>query len=284
MRDAPDHWYWGLEKELTAPAALVFQPKSKMRENMFWAWLSASMPESSRIYVVGANRGGIKSAAKRMKNVCVDVAKIDSAAHASLYQGNLIAGGTFALSYFAQTLPVSSGDFVAQLYHYPGVFSASRLDAGTQMLLSVFPIVEAGQRVLDFGCGNGVISCRAAWAGAQVTATDVDYFALLSTCRNLAQFSTSFEVLPSDGVPQGLATFDHIISNPPFHQGLAENRNLGRKFIRDAWGQLQPGGLLTFVGNRHLGYEQVLHTLPTSLNVLAEDSQYRVFQVRKPIA
>lgn len=284
MRDAPEQWHWGIEKELTAQAALVFQPKSKMRENMLWAWLAAHMPESSRIYVVGANRGGIKSAAKRMKNVCVDVAKIDSAAHASLYQGNLIAGGTFTLSDFAQTLPVSSGDFVAQLKHYPGVFSAARLDVGTQMLLSVFPNVEAGQRVLDFGCGNGVISCRAAWADAQVVATDVDYFALLSTRLNLAQFSISSEVLPSDGVPRGLAAFDHIISNPPFHQGLAENRDLGRNFIRDAWGQLKPGGLLTFVANRHLAYEQVLRTLPTPLNVLAEDSQFRVFQVRKPVA
>jgi predicted nicotinamide N-methyase len=44
-----------------------------------------------------------------------------------------------------------------------------------------------GRRVLDFGCGSGVVAIAAAWAGAaQVIACDIDPLALEATRKNAA--------------------------------------------------------------------------------------------------
>ena len=54
------------------------------------------------------------------------------------------------------------------------------------------------------------------------------------------------------------ARYDFIVSNPPFHQGRADEPDLGRAFIAAAAAALKPGGRLWLVANRHLPYEAVL--------------------------
>lgn len=47
------------------------------------------------------------------------------------------------------------------------------------------PAIVAGKRVLDFGCGSGVVAIAAAMAGAaEVVACDIDPAALLATAEN----------------------------------------------------------------------------------------------------
>ena len=47
------------------------------------------------------------------------------------------------------------------------------------------PALVAGKRVLDFGCGSGVVAIAAAMAGAaEVVACDIDPVALLATAEN----------------------------------------------------------------------------------------------------
>ena len=61
-------------------------------------------------------------------------------------------------------------------------------------------------------------------------------------------------------VTRGLpARYDFIVSNPPFHQGRADQPELGRAFIASPRPQaLKPGGRLWLVANRHLPYEAAL--------------------------
>ena len=62
-----------------------------------------------------------------------------------------------------------------ELCALPGVFAAGRLDEGTSMLLPHLKYLKDRRRVLDWGCGCGVIAACAARAGAEeVMAADVD--------------------------------------------------------------------------------------------------------------
>ena len=55
---------------------------------------------------------------------------------------------------------------------YPGVFAAKRIDEGTALLIGVLPPLRADARVLDYGCGSGVIGASAA-ARAPAIALDL---------------------------------------------------------------------------------------------------------------
>ena len=66
----------------------------------------------------------------------------------------------------------------------PGVFAAGKLDPGTAQLLEAVQCEDfAGKRVLDLGCGYGLIALKASLAGAAVTAVDDDLLAVRSTHR-----------------------------------------------------------------------------------------------------
>jgi 16S rRNA (guanine1207-N2)-methyltransferase len=104
------------------------------------------------------------------------------------------------------------GDFAS----WPGLFAHGRLDAGTALLLRHLPEVR-GARVLDFGCGAGVLSAAALQRGAaSVDAVDVDALAVHATRHNVP----GARVHLADGVPAG-GPWDVILSNPPLHTGHA---------------------------------------------------------------
>ena len=69
-----------------------------------------------------------------------------------------------------------------------GVFSADRLDKGTQVLLDHVPDPPKTGTFLDLGCGWGPITLALAGAapGATVLATDVNERSLVLTARNAA--------------------------------------------------------------------------------------------------
>ena len=69
-----------------------------------------------------------------------------------------------------------------------GVFSADRLDKGTQVLLDHVPDPAQTGTFLDLGCGWGPITLALAGAApqAQVLATDVNERSLALTARNAA--------------------------------------------------------------------------------------------------
>lgn len=99
---------------------------------------------------------------------------------------------------------------------WPGLFAHGRLDPGTALLLRHLPAVR-GARVLDFGCGAGVLSAAALARGAaSVDATDVDALAVHATRRNVP----AARVHLADGIPPG-GPWDVILSNPPLHTGHA---------------------------------------------------------------
>ena len=107
-----------------------------------------------------------------------------------------------------------------------GVFSADRLDKGTQVLLDHVPDPAQTGTFLDLGCGWGPITLALAGAApqARVLATDVNERSLALTARNAAAAGLdNVRTAPADALlaelRQSSTPVDLIWSNPPVRIG-----------------------------------------------------------------
>ncbi len=163
-----------------------------------------------------------------------------------------------------------------------GVFAQGRVDIGTSVL---FRETEppTGGRILDLGCGYGVIglACALAAPTARVTAVDVNQRAVLLANENAASLGVTdrFRAL----VPEGVApeeTFDEIWSNPPIRIGKAALHELLLTWLP----RLAPEGRAVMVVGKNLGADSLQRWLgeqgfPTER--LASAKGFRVLQTRR---
>lgn len=163
-----------------------------------------------------------------------------------------------------------------------GVFSAGRLDKATTLLLGALDGLDLrGKRVLDLGCGAGVIGAWAARRGAEVTLLDADLQSVRSSEETLKANDLPGEVLHSDaGSALGERMFDVILTNPPFHVGRGVVLDVAREFIAAARHHLRPGGTLYLVANDPLPYEKALAELGDAQELLREGG-FKVLKVSR---
>ncbi len=164
----------------------------------------------------------------------------------------------------------------------PGVFAAGKLDPGTARLLEVVQFgAFAGRRLLDMGCGYGLLALKASLAGAAVTAVDDDLLAVRSTHRNAERYGADVRALHSDvdSELQG-ELFDVVLMNPPFHVGKQVVMDVPGAFLAAAYERLTPGGTLLLVANRALPYERELAGF-ASWETLHSDAQFKVLRATR---
>ena len=146
-----------------------------------------------------------------------------------------------------------------------GTFAAEKVDPGTRALLrALSERALAGRdgapgRLLDLGCGTGLLARAALAAGAvAVVAVDDDLAAVRSAAANLGVDERA-RVVHAD-LTEGVAgaDFDSVWCNPPFHVGRQVVGALSRAFVAAAHEVLRPGGEAWFVANRALPYEAEL--------------------------
>ncbi len=87
--------------------------------------------------------------------------------------------------------------------------------------------VGPGTRFLEVGCGAGVIAMTAARAGADVTATDANPFAVDLCRHNAKQNKLRMDVVETDLLAGLDGPFDVIAFNPPYLPTDEEDRVTG---------------------------------------------------------
>ncbi|MET9254058.1 methyltransferase [Streptomyces sp. NPDC003717] len=168
---------------------------------------------------------------------------------------------------------------------HAGVFCADRLDIGTRFFLAHLPGTRGG-RVVDLGCGNGVVGTAVGLAdpAAEVLFTDESFQAAASARdtweANGAAGRAEFRVGDGlEGVPDGSA--DLVLNNPPFHSHQATTDATAWRMFAGARRVLRPGGELWVVGNRHLGYHLKLRRLFGNSHLVAGDRKFVVLRAVK---
>ncbi len=154
-------------------------------------------------------------------------------------------------------------------------FAGNKVDAGTRLLLQHLDV--PGADVLDFGSGNGVISAVLARAGHRVHARDVSWSAVAATAETALANNLTLEISWADGLEElEDESFDAIVTNPPFHQGVAKESTPTLQMFDDARRVLRPGGQLWCVYNSHLPYRKELNARLGRTSVVAQDRNYTV--------
>ncbi|MPY54816.1 methyltransferase [Streptomyces sp. K1PN6] len=166
--------------------------------------------------------------------------------------------------------------------NHAGVFCADRLDIGTRFFLRHLPHGRGGGRVVDLGCGNGVVGTTVALGDpeAEVVFVDESYQAVASAeATYTANAEGKAEFVVGDGM-EGFAagSVDLVLNNPPFHSHQATTDVTAWRMFQGARRALRPGGELWVVGNRHLGYHVKLRRLFGNSELVASDAKFVVLR------
>ena len=160
-----------------------------------------------------------------------------------------------------------------------GLFSPEHADRGTMAMLSTVEF-RPGMRVMDLGCGCGIVGIAAAKkCGVEnVVMSDIDPNAV-ETARENAESNGvgGVKIVVSDGF-DGVdeAGFDLILSNPPYQTDFA----VAKKFIEKGFNRLTVGGRMVMVTKRLDWYRNKLKAIFGGVRVQEIDGYY-VFTAEK---
>ena len=176
-----------------------------------------------------------------------------------------------------------------RLKNLANVYSGESLDQGARFMLEHLPSGDQHQKVIDLGCGNGVLSVKLAQLNPNMAITCVDesHMAVASAKQNL------FDNIGEDRDFQFIANncldgfiddeYDLVVCNPPFHQQQAVTDHIAWQMFCDAKHVLGNGGQLLVIGNRHLGYDVKLKRLfgKSNVTLVAANKKFVILQATK---
>ncbi|WP_447553282.1 methyltransferase [Vreelandella sp. EE22] len=263
--------------DLASGQVVLFWPKAHQLGIWWLQWLCQVLPEDTAVDIVGEHQGGIKRVPQFLAEQGMRCDKLDNARRCTLFTTRTVA----ASNPDAAWTTFQAEDLT--LVSHPGVFGHGKVDEGTRLLLEQLAKLpfKAPLRVLDMGCGDGIITAWLARRGHQVTAVDVSAFAVKASQRTLAANELDARVLESDvyAALEG-ERFDVIVSNPPFHQERDIAYGPSATLIEQALEHLTPRGQLILVANAFLPYPPLLERAFNDFETLADNRRFRVYLAR----
>ncbi|MGJ8679188.1 methyltransferase [Paraglaciecola sp.] len=274
------HFSAAYPTDIKFDGAVIYVPKSKEQLKMLIANVAASLHKNGSLLLVGENKGGIKSAAKLLDSVCSQTNKIDSARHCALFGGQLDKTvKAFDILKWQTELPITVAGLTYQVCSLPGVFNHGSLDLGTQLLLENLPEIKTG-RLLDFGCGAGVIGCFLGLKSpnSEVVMSDVSALAIHCSKQSAKLNGLEVDVVASNGLANVSGKYSKIVTNPPFHTGIQTDYSVTQGFIEQLNKFISNNGDLVLVANRFLRYSELLEKRFGVVNLIEQTSKFSLYQ------
>lgn len=161
-----------------------------------------------------------------------------------------------------------------------GVFSKMHVDKGTLLLASNMKVGK-GNKVLDIGCGVGILGIVAASLGALVWMSDVNSRAATLARKNAKLNHVEAQVFQGNLYETTHdSDFDVILSNPPQSAGKA----VCFAIIEGAKGRLNNNGSLQLVARPNKGGKTLAKKMEEvfgNVEVVAKGSTFAVYLSRK---
>ncbi|REG83805.1 class I SAM-dependent methyltransferase [Marinomonas pollencensis] len=270
---------------------VIYQPKAKELLDYLIAAVLPLVKMGGKVWLVGDNKSGVKSSMKRLENGLEEVGKVEGAKHCLLYQGyKREEAKPFVFEKWVTTWQQEVAGQILTLCSMPGVFGHGKLDKGTELLLNQldqhrFMSDIAHARLLDFGCGDGII---ALWlynkTGVKITALDDSAFALKATELTFAanQASDAVTLIASNGLKEVKGRFNYVVTNPPFHSGISTDYSIAEQFFMTVKQHLTLNGELFVVANDFLRYPPILDAALGSHTRLQRDKGFAIYHGRQP--
>ena len=186
----------------------------------------------------------------------------------------VVAPTAYPHSYFEE-------DIQLQLSNHANVFSKDKLDIGARFMLQQFNQLPPATKVVDLGCGNGVLGILAQrqLPEAEIHFVDESYMAIASAQENYRCEHPNTQAFfhTSDSLNQAqIESPDLIICNPPFHQQHTVGDQVAWTMLHQGYAALNTGGSFWLVGNRHLGYHVKMKKLFGNCTSVAGDKKFVV--------
>lgn len=164
----------------------------------------------------------------------------------------------------------------------PGLFSPEHVDRGTLAMLSHVKIAS-GMRIMDLGCGCGVVGIVAAKIAGEenVFMSDADPMAVETARRNAERNGVGgVQVCVSDGFKSVDASgFDLILSNPPYQTDFS----VAKGFIEKGFNRLKIGGKLYMVTKRRAWYKNKMVSVFGGVEIRETDGYYVFIAERRSL-
>jgi 16S rRNA (guanine1207-N2)-methyltransferase len=271
----------------TLDTVAMLLPKGRQFTRKWLLEAFLALQTGGRLWLAGPNREGVKSAIVDARNLFGKVETVGyrggervAVAVKTARESNVVG--------WAKEAGISPGtwhEFEADVRGHrlrfrtlQNSFSHDRVDAGTMLLIQSTTIPHGG-KVLDLGCGYGVVGIMASRMGAShVDLIDSDLYSIYAARENIIiNKALNAEAFPGDLFNSvSDRRYNVILSNPPFHTGKTTDFSMVSTMIVQARQILEPGGRLIIVSNQFLGYSDLLAASFEKVTYLCTTSNYVV--------
>lgn len=275
------HFGAQLEVSLDIDMVLIYWPKAKAEADYLLSMVLAKFGPETEVCIVGENRSGVRSAEK-MFQPYGPLTKYDTARRCSFYWGrceNEVP--SFDINQWFRSYPINIAGVELTVRSLPGVFSHGEFDKGSELLLNTLPSLRG--KVLDFGCGAGVIGAvmKAKNPRIELALCDISALAIASAKETFKVNSLSATFTATDVYCALEGRYNYLISNPPFHAGLKTCYHATEDFIAQAPDYLVKGGELIIVANSFLRYPPLIERSLGQCEINAKTNKFTIYSAKK---